>query len=61
MLHTVFPFSGITLDHLAPSFETGESHIGNRVPFVIRLFRRDNWSKSGEGEVDTRETASRIK
>jgi hypothetical protein len=57
---TVFAFSRITLDHLATSFETGESHIGNGILLVVSLFCGYDRSKRGKREVDTRETKDGI-
>jgi hypothetical protein len=58
--HTVFAFPGITLDHLVASFEARERHVCNGVLLMVSFFCRDNWGKSGEGEVNTRKATGRF-
>jgi hypothetical protein len=53
--HTVFAFSRITLDHLAASLETRESHIRYGVLLVVSFISGNNGSNGGEREVDARE------
>lgn len=55
---TVFPLTGITLDHLVASFKTGESHICDSVLLVMCFLRGDNWCKCRKGEMNTREAVS---
>ena len=44
--HTVFALTGITLDHL----------VAIHVLFMVGFLCRDNESKCGQWEMDTRET-----
>jgi hypothetical protein len=55
---TVLALTRVTLDHLIAGFETGESHVRNRVLLVVSLLRRYNRSKRRKGKVDTWEASS---
>jgi hypothetical protein len=59
ILRTVFALTGITLDHLVASLETRKSHVRNRILFVMGFLCRDNGSKCGQWEMDTREAMMR--
>lgn len=56
-LLTVFALTRVTLHHLVTRFEARESHVGNRVLFMVSLLRGDNGCEGGEREVDTGKTA----
>ena len=55
MVHTVFAFTGVTLDHLGAWLEARQRHLSNRVLLVRGLLGGYEGRECGKGEVDTGE------